>query len=324
MSKGEMAAGVVAFRPDPDIFLPLVQRLVGEIDAVFVFVNGAIDASTLEAVQAAGARVIESPYNLGVGEAFNQLALHAIWAGYARLAIFDDDSGLPPGALEALGRSMNALEAAGERPAVIGPRIVSPPESSEAYRPPRYFRAARERIGDAYGVWYVISSGSLIDLDAYRRVGAFRSDFFMDAIDTEWCFRARARGFSCWVDESVRMEHRIGAGVTRATIFGRGFPKQPPMRLYAYIRNQSYCLGLPHLPLWWRVLLAAHLMRLCAAYWLAADDRLDAARLIREAARDGVAHRLGPPPQSECVARLHAYAHADGRAGTSSRRSFRR
>lgn len=306
MSDGKTAAGVVAFRPDPDLFLPLVRRLVDESDAVFVFVNGAIDGVILEAVHAAGAKVIVSQYNLGVGEALNQLALHAIWAGYARLAVFDDDSGLPPGALAALTHSMNALEAAGQRPAVVGPRIVSPAESDETYRPPRYFRAGRDRMGDACGVWYVISSGSLIDLAAFRRVGAFRSDFFMDAIDTEWCFRAWSRGYSCWVDESVRMEHRIGAGVTRATILGRGFPKQPPMRLYAYIRNQSYCLGMPHLPLWWRALLAAHLVRLCGSYWLVADDRADAARLIREAARDGLARRLGPPPQSEGVARLEA------------------
>jgi len=297
-----IAAGVVAFRPNPDLFLPLVRRLEGEADALFVFVNGDIDDATRAALRTTRAQVIEAPYNFGVGEAFNQLALHAIWSGHSRLAIFDDDSGLPTGAIAALSATMDAVTAAGRRPAVVGPRIVSPTDAPHDYRPPRYFRAGEPGVASAQSVLYVISSGSLIDLDAFRRVGRFRSDFFMDAIDTEWCFRARARGFTCWVDDAVRMEHRIGAGVTRRTIFGRGFPKQSPMRLYAYIRNQTYCLRLAHLPLWWRALLAAHLLRLCGAMWVEGGDRQQMAGLIRNAMAAGRKGDLGPPPQAEGAA----------------------
>jgi rhamnosyltransferase len=304
MTSGGTAAGVVAFRPNPDVFLALARRLASEADRLFVFLNDATDTDTMAALRATGATIIESPYNLGVGEAFNQLALHALWAGYTRLAIFDDDSTLAPGSLAALGKSLDALEVAGERPAVVGPLIVSPANAPQAYRPPRYFRTAGADVGSAQAVLYVISSGSLINLDAFRRIGRFRSDFFMDAIDTEWCFRARKRGYSCWVDTGVELQHRIGAGVTRANLFGRGFPKQPPMRLFAYIRNQIYCLRLPQLPLWWRALLTAHLARLCGAHWLDAEDKPAMRRLIGEAMRNGLNARLGPPPQAERAARL--------------------
>lgn len=304
MSAAKTAAGIVAFRPNPLLFLPLVRRLESEADALFVFVNGAIDAETLTALRATRATIIESPYNLGVGEAFNQLALHALWADCARLAIFDDDSALAPGSIATLGRSMDALEAERRKPAVVGPTIVSPADAPQTYRPPRYFRAHGEDVASAQSVLYVISSGSLINLGAFRSIGRFRSDFFMDAIDTEWCFRARASGFSCWVDVDVEMEHRIGGGVTRANLFGRGFPKQPPMRLFAYIRNQIYCLRRAHMPLWWRALLAAHLARLCGAHWLDAEDKPTMRRLIGQALRDGVQGRLGPPPQAELAARL--------------------
>jgi rhamnosyltransferase len=302
--RAKTAAGVVAFRPNPALFLPLVRRLEGEVDALFVFVNSAIDSETLSALRATRALLIESPYNLGVGEAFNQLALHALWSGHARLAIFDDDSTLAPGSIAALEHTMDTLQAAGKKVAVVAPLIVSPANAAREYRPPRYFRAPDENSGSARAVLYVISSGSLINLDAYRRIGRFRSDFFMDAIDTEWCFRARSRGYSCWVDVDVAMEHRIGTGVTRANLFGRGFPKQPPMRLFAYVRNQAYCLRLAHLPLWWRVLLTAHLVRLCGAYWLEAEDKREMGALINRALRDGVGGRLGPPPQAEAAARI--------------------
>lgn len=308
MSATKTAAGVVAFRPNPDLLLPLIRRLETEADVLFVFVNGAIDEPTLAALRAASVKLIESPYNLGVGEGFNQLALHAMWAGCKRLAIFDDDSTLAAGSIAALARSMDALEAAGEKPAVVGPLIVSPADAPHAYRPPRYFRASGDDVASAQAVLYVISSGSLINLGAFRHIGRFRSDFFMDAIDTEWCFRARARGYSCWVDVDVEMEHRIGAGVTRANLFGRGFPKQTPMRLFAYIRNQVYCLRRTRMPLWWRGLLLAHLVRLCGAHWLGADDKPAMRKLIGQALSDGMKGRLGPPPQAECAVSLPVVA----------------
>lgn len=297
------AAGIVAFRPNPELLLPLVQRLEGEVETLFVFLNGDVETATLGALRVTRARIIEAPYNLGVGEGFNQLALHAILAGCERLAIFDDDSGLPAGAFGVLNATMDRLAARGKKPAVVGPKIVSPSPARHEYRPPRYFSAG-ETIGSAQSVLYVISSGSLINLDAFRNIGTFRSDFFMDSIDTEWCFRARSRGFSCWVETSLEMEHRIGVGVTGRTILGRGFPKQPPMRLYAYLRNQTYCLSLPHLPPWWRVLVVAHLVRLCGAYWLEAADRRSISALICRAVRDGLMRRLGPPPGAKAVASL--------------------
>jgi rhamnosyltransferase len=304
MNKIKTAAGLVAFRPDPTLFLPLARRLEDEVDQLFVFVNGVIDDETLTALRGTRARLIESVYNLGVAEAHNQLVLHAIWAGCARLAIFDQDSGPQEGAVAALGQTMKALQAAGERPAVVGPRIVSPAEAPHAYRAPRYFRSGEANHGSARSVFYVISSGSLLDLSAFREVGRFRSDFFIDAIDIEWCFRARARGFTCWTDVDVTMEHRVGTGVTRANLAGRGFPKQPPMRLFAYIRNQTYCMRLAHLPLWWRCLVVAHLVRLCAAHWLEADERRAMRGMIQDAVSAGLRAHLGPPPLAERAATL--------------------
>lgn len=298
-----LAAGIVVFRPKLDLLLALAERLAAEADGLFIFANGVEDAALLDRLRECGAQVIACDYNLGVAEAFNQLALHAICAGHDRLAIFDEDSGLPPGGLRALSESMDRLEAAGRAPAVLGPRIVAPADAPD-YRSPRYFRARGEALGALKPVRYVISSGSLLSLNAFRRVGPFRSDFFIDAVDTEWCFRTWRAGFSVWADDAVHMEHRIGAGVTRRTIFGAGFPRQPLMRLYAYMRNQTYCLRLRHIPLGWRLLVAAHLVRLYGAHWLDAPDRAAFARMANAAVRDGLSGRLGPPPGAHRAANL--------------------
>src|SRR5690606_8838201 len=134
-------------------------------------------------------------------------------------------------------------------------KIVAPADAQRAFRPPRYFPAGGDFADGVRPVRYVISSGSVLSLDAFDEVESFRSDFFIDAIDTEWCFRAWSRGYSVWVDETVRLEHRIGAGAGEDVLFASNVPFQSPMRVYAYVRNQVHCLTLSHIPAWWKALL---------------------------------------------------------------------
>ena len=101
-------------------------------------------------------------------------------------------------------------------------------------------------VASATRVEFAISSGSLVDVAAARAIGPFRSDFFIDAIDLEWCMRANHLGFSVWVADRVFMDHRLGRGVI--AIPGLRLADQPPRRLYTFVRNQLAMLRLPHVP----------------------------------------------------------------------------
>ena len=56
----------------------------------------------------------------------------------------------------------------------------------------------------------VISSGSLIRLDAVRKAGLPRRDFFIDFVDYEHCLRIRRSGFLIGVAKECAMPHTIG------------------------------------------------------------------------------------------------------------------
>jgi rhamnosyltransferase len=203
--------------------------------------------------------------------------------------------------IEALAARMDTLEATGERVAVVGPRIVSPVGTD--FKAPRYFpRPGVAAHAGAKPVHYVISSGSLIDLRTLRDVGPFRADFFIDAIDTEWCFRAWTHGASCWTADEVTMIHRIGAGVVRVRGLGNATPRQPEFRLYAYVRNQAHCLTLAHIPLAWKARFAAHLVRVVLVSWIDRGGRLSFLGAMMQAAWRGFRGRLGPPPGASGLA----------------------
>jgi rhamnosyltransferase len=296
------AVGVVAFDPKRELIIPLLSASLAEAECAFVFVNAIIDDAVLQALYELGpaCRIIRCAENLGVAEALNIIALHAILAGYGRVLMFDQDSRPPKGLVAGLSRAMDLLAASGEQVAVVGPGIVAPRTQEREFKSPRYFRA-RERL-PAHGIMpvrYVITSGSLVDLAAFRAIGKFRSDFFMDSVDTEWCFRAWSRGFSCWYVPALSMEHTIGEGM----LLGR-YPRQSAMRMYTWFRNQVVTIGLPHVPLLWKVRLAAYAAMLAGAVIL--DARFDR-RIVRSiggALVDGWRGKLGPAPGAQKTRQL--------------------
>src|SRR5215218_6609735 len=149
----------------------------------------------------------------------------------------------------------------GEKPALIGPRPVK--STGEPLKRIRQ-RRSRAHCPTGVAVEFAISSGSLIALKATAAVGPFNEDFFIDAIDIQWCSRAWDAGWSVWLAIDIPMTHRLGHGVIRLP-FGLRLTDQPPkpsegplppvdlyypktgraarpagfvLRLYTYFRNQ--------------------------------------------------------------------------------------
>lgn len=300
-SKTGCAAAIVAFKPDAELIVALARAVAREAMPVIVFANSPIEPGVAQRLGACGAELIVASANVGLGEAFNQCADAARARGAKRLLLLDQDSEAPDGLVAALKEAMDRLTLRGDVPGVIGPRIVAPP--GVVFRAPRYFPKVGARpLGAARPVEYVISSGSLIDLDTLSRVGPFRADFFIDAIDTEWCFRAWSRGASCWVLSDVELRHRIGEGIVRN--LGRAIPRQAKFRLYAYVRNQSHCLTLAHVPLAWKALIAAHVLRVVLVSWVDQRFSLHFLGAMFQAAQRGLRGKLGPPPGAELEPQL--------------------
>ena len=148
---------------------------------------------------------------------------------------------------------------------------------------------------EATRVAFVISSGSLVDVEAAAAIGPFRADYFIDAIDLEWCFRAGARGFSIWVADRVRMDHRLGRGVIRLPVLGILLADQPPRRLYTYLRNQLAMLRLPHVPAAHKTRMLLSLPLRLPVYLVRNGFSREARAALLNGLRDGIAGRLGPP-----------------------------
>lgn len=83
-----------------------------------------------------------------------------------------------------------------------------------------------------------ITSGTLILVSKYKVIGPFRSDYFIDFIDNEYCLRIKEKGFNCAINCSITINHRIGKR-TKKKLFG--FEIKPnnhkPIRRYYIGKN---------------------------------------------------------------------------------------
>lgn len=207
--KDSLAAVIVAFQPKPQQLMQLLDALAESVGHVIVCDNGG-------AAWVAGVRrnvvYVSMGGNVGVGAALNAGFRWAHRHGYAWVVTFDQDSAPQPGCLP---RLTHVLRTEGETVAAVAPMIrdarsqrLGPlvGEITAWWRRPKLFLSD----GVVAPLDHAITSGMVVRLDAWRQVGPFREDFFIDYIDIEWCVRARARGYRILGVGGAELLHELG------------------------------------------------------------------------------------------------------------------
>lgn len=289
-----IAAAIVVYRPEPELLLALIRAIAGDVERVLLYLNGPLPAAFRAECEAAASSTrvewLGDGANVGLGRAYNEAARAAIDAHCDFLLLFDDDSTPRPGMP---GRLAAAFDRAGDRVALVGPRPHTV-DTAGGYKLPPAIPNPAPLPPDLRDLAFLISSGSLIDLAAFAEIGDFREDFFIDGIDIEWCFRARARGFRTVMAMHEEMPHRLGRGIIRVPFLDIHFVDNTPARLLTYARNQAAMMRLPHVPGWWK-LRAAAAIAVHLVFSILRGFRCREVAAILRGVNAGLRHRLGPP-----------------------------
>jgi rhamnosyltransferase len=88
-----------------------------------------------------------------------------------------------------------------------------------------------------------ITSGALLSLDAYREVGSFRAEYFIDSVDEEFCLRLRRHGMIVVCSRKPLMHHALG-NARKHRLLGRDWPQShhATFRRYYIARNRVLTL----------------------------------------------------------------------------------
>ena len=165
-----------------------------------------------EALRQAGTTVIFNRNQGGLAGAYNRGAEVLLERGCEVIFLLDQDSDIDE---QFFSEMMKACAGLGTDTFIMGPKIYEihlqrcMPVTPPGIRFPKPFRIDKETEG-LFPTLFVISSGSAISARAYRTLGAFREDYFIECLDVEYGLRATSAGIPVYMNAAVTMRQTTG------------------------------------------------------------------------------------------------------------------
>lgn len=174
----EYAIGLVLYHPE--------ERLLKRLDLmielgfrVYMFDNSPFETSHNYRIQKdKGIVYLTAGKNVGIGYSLSTLCATAYSHGYERLLFLDQDTGISAETLEFIEDFQ---------------RCVSHEFTNQYAALVFNGRAGKDQTIEE--VRFAISSGSLFNLTALKKIGWHNESYFVDCVDYEFCVRARYHGF---------------------------------------------------------------------------------------------------------------------------------
>jgi len=298
-----VCALIVTYNPEVAMLRNAISAVGSQVAAIVVVDNGSEPRALAWLRQQEGSgrfTLLTQGRNTGVAAAQNRAIYWAREQGFDFVLIMDQDSVPAPGMVTLLRNAWLSLEADGEALAAVGPMPIDPHGGGET----PFFRIAglrAERIhshdigAEPLRVAYLISSGSLIKLDVFDRIGLMDEGLFIDGVDFDWCFRAEARGLKVFMVPMARLFHSLGTGRHRVWFFGRKEVLQHnPKRLYFMLRNSILMARRPYIPAGWKVYSLRLVLKRLVAFGLLVPPRSLNLRMMLTGIWHGIQGRDGP------------------------------
>lgn len=250
-----VCAVVVAYYPEPAELRALLGALLGQVAATVVVDNTSPGSPRAVPAQIEGATdVLRQTCNVGLAAAQNLGIGWARLRGYRYVLILDQDSLPAYGMVAALLQALQRLGATG-KVAAVGPRFHDSLEDRDApfvrigfpFNRKRYC----EREEQTVGADFLISSGALIPMAVLDAVGDMDAGLFIDNVDLEWSFRARARGYGLHGVCGATMHHRLGDTRHPLPLWLGPVVVHGSERLYYMMRNRVTLYRMQHTPAVW-------------------------------------------------------------------------
>lgn len=232
--KENICAVIVTYHPDNGI-QERIERILKQVGAAVVIDNNspAEKVSLLSKIsfENPGCYVINNKENLGIATALNQGVKWAKEKGFCWVLLFDQDSVINEDMIDSLAEVYDAYPNK-DRLAVIGSNYT------DSYTK----RQLQEVKHEEKHLWFekktTITSGSLIPVIVFDRIGFFRDEFFIDHVDDDFCMKARHKGYKVILTVKEIMQHSLGAS-TMHRLFWKysGTTNHSPLRRYYMTRN---------------------------------------------------------------------------------------
>ncbi|MGE9314705.1 glycosyltransferase [Niabella sp. CJ426] len=171
--------------------------------------------------------VLRDGTNQGISARLNQAARYAIDKQADWLLTMDQDSFFSGDYLKQYIECLSSFSDK-EKVAMCGVSFESVPSTNDC--------AIAETAN-------LITSGSILNLDIFKKIGSFDENLFIDEVDFEYCARAMKNGYKTIQFTNIYLNHSLGTVSQHRSI--KSLKKttrtlHSPLRLYYMLRNYLY------------------------------------------------------------------------------------
>jgi rhamnosyltransferase len=221
-----IAAVVILFNPEESV-IANIQTYIQDVETLYIFDNSPSSSKDVMRRIECFPKIqyLTENKNVGIGTALNIAAKKAIEEHYDYFLTMDQDS--------AAGQDMvKIMLSVANKYSSIG--IVTP-----LHKVQNDILVAVKHEEES--VLTAMTSGNLIQLAAYNKIGGFNEKLFIDYIDHEYCLRLHINGFSVMRANKAVLLHKVGDLMER-NFFGIFVhpTNHNPARLYYQTRNRFY------------------------------------------------------------------------------------
>lgn len=214
-----IAAGIVLFEPEINRLKENIDAIIGQCDHIYVFDNGSSNYSQisdlLNLYSPEKLDTINSSNNKGIAYALNVLCDRAFIDGYDWLLTLDQDSVCPRNMILEYKMHLNTDTTDA---ALLCPLIVD-----------RNVGKLSTPKGSVELVKKCITSGSLVLLKIWKKIGGFDEVLFIDGVDFDYCKRLLINNMKIYRINNISLYHELG----KMKVYGFGGIK-------IHVKNHSY------------------------------------------------------------------------------------
>lgn len=228
--------GIVTYNPSLERLSENIESILSEsgIGVLFIVDNGSSNIDGIRWTVSGNSRVhlIENGENRGIADALNTLCCKSVESGYDWLLTMDQDSVISKDYL----RHYDNLARTHHEAGIICCRVEDR-NFGRMYNAPESGWDVVERC---------ITSGSMMNLSVWQKVGGFDVSLFIDGVDFDYCMTLSENGYPIVRTGDAYILHEVGHG-RHVRLFGRNalVMNHGELRLYYIARNYLY-IGKKH------------------------------------------------------------------------------
>jgi rhamnosyltransferase len=225
--KTKIAACVIVYEPQQSVELN-IKSYINNVEKLYLIDNTKIKTYiTQYFLSNPKITSIHDYKNEGIAIRLNQACALAIKDGFDFLLTMDQDSFFDASAINIYLKCIEDFDN----------------KESVAMFGINYQYLVEKENCDYKEVSFLITSGSIINLNSFKNIGAFDENLFIDFVDTEYCFRSIQNNFKIIEFSNIYMHHNLGELYEKYSI--KKFKKtirsfHSPVRLYYMTRNLLY------------------------------------------------------------------------------------